>query len=60
MRLRDYIEVSRLAQELIVKEGLDYIEAVERAKEKVLSGRVGAHKSDNNFSKTNKNSITEN
>lgn len=43
------------AQKLIVKEGLSYIE-----KEKLISGRVGAHKSDNNLSKTNKNSITEN
>lgn len=60
MRLRDYIEVSRLAQELIEEEGLSYIDAVEKAKEKVLSGRVGAHKSDNNLSKQFKDSITEN
>ena len=45
------------AQKLIVKEGLSYIE---KEKEKLISGRVGAHKSDNNLSKTNKNSITEN
>lgn len=32
------------AQKLIVKEGLSYIEAIEKAKEKLLSGRVGAHK----------------
>lgn len=59
MRLRDYIEVSRLAQELIAEEGLSYIDAIEKA-EKLLSDRVGAHKSVNSISKTIKNSITEN
>lgn len=48
------------AQKLIVKEGLSYIEAIEKAKEKLLSGRVGAHKSDNNLSKQFIDSITEN
>ena len=48
------------AQKLIIKEGLTYIEAIEKAKEKLLSGRVGAHKSDNNLSKQFKDSITEN
>ena len=48
------------AQKLIAKEGLDYIEAVEKAKEKLLSDRVGAHKSENNLSKQFKDSITEN
>ena len=33
MRLRDYIEVARLAQELIAEEGLSYIDAIEKAKE---------------------------
>lgn len=46
------------AQKLIVKEGLDYIEAIKIAKEKVLSDRVGAHKSDNNFSKSINDSIS--
>lgn len=31
------------AQKLIAKEGLDYIEAVEKAKELIESERVGAH-----------------
>ena len=60
MKLRDYIEVSRLAHEIVEHEGLSYKAAIEKAKEKLLSGRVGARKSDNNLSKTNKNSITEN
>ena len=60
MRLRNYIEVSRLAQELIEEEGLNYKDAIEKAKEKLLSDRVGAHKSDNNLSKQFKDSITEN
>ncbi len=60
MRLRDYIEVSRLAQELIAEEGLSYIDAIEKAKEKLLSDRVGAHKSENSISKQFKDSITEN
>ena len=60
MKLRDYIEVARLAHEIVEHEGLSYKDAIEKAKEKLLSDRVGAHKSDNNLSKTNKNSITEN
>lgn len=48
------------AQKLIVKEGLSYKEAIEKAKEKLLSDRVGAHKSENSISKTFKDSITEN
>lgn len=60
MKLRDYIEVARLAHEIVEHEGLSYKAAIEKAKEKLLSGRVGARKSDNNLSKTNKNSITEN
>lgn len=59
-KLRDYIEVARLAHEIVEQEGLSYKDAIEKAKEKLLSGRVGAHKSENNLSKTNKNSITEN
>lgn len=60
MKLRDYIEVARLAHEIVEHEGLSYKAAIEKSKEKLLSGRVGARKSDNNLSKTNKNSITEN
>lgn len=58
MRLRDYIEVSKLAQELIEEEGLSYIEAIEKAKEKLLSDRVGSHKTDNNLSKQFNDSIS--
>lgn len=60
MRLRDYIEVARLAQEIIAEEGLSYKAAIEKAKEKLLSDRVGAHKSVNSISKKFKDSITEN
>ena len=48
------------AQKLIIKKGLSYIEAIEKAKEKLLSDRVEAHKSDNNLSKQFNDSITEN
>lgn len=49
------------AQKLIAKEGLDYIEAVEKAKELIGSERVGAHvNSDSINSKEIKDSITEN
>ena len=49
------------AQELIAKEGLDYIEAVEKAKELIGSERVGAHvDSDSINSKEINDSITEN
>ena len=55
MRLRDYIEVARLAHEIVEHEGLSYKAAIEIAKEKLLSDRVGAHKSENSDSKINKN-----
>lgn len=48
------------AQRLIIKERLGYLEAIEIAKEKLLSDRVGAHKSENSISKQFKDSITEN
>ena len=49
------------AQKLIAKEGLDYIEAVEKAKELIGSERVGAHvDSDSINSKEINDSITEN
>ena len=47
------------AQKLIAKEGLDYIEAVEKAKELIGSERVGAHvNSDSINSKEIKDSIS--
>lgn len=46
------------AQRLIAKKGLDYIEAIEKAKEKLLSDRVGAHKSVNSDSKEFNDSIS--
>ena len=57
MKLRDYIEVARLAHEIVEHEGLSYKDAIEKA-EKLLSDRVGAHKSVNSISKTIKDSIT--
>lgn len=60
LKLRDYIEIARLAQELVEEQGLSYKTAIEKSKEKLLSGRVGTHKSDNNTSKQFKDSITEN
>ena len=48
------------AQKLIIKKGLSYIEAIEKAKEKLLSDRVGAHKSENSISNRINHSITEN
>ena len=48
------------AQRLIIKERLGYLEAIEIAKEKLLSDRVGAHKSVNSDSKEINDSITEN
>lgn len=48
-------------QKLIAKEGLDYKEAIEKAKELIGSERVGTHvDSDSINSKENKDSITEN
>lgn len=49
------------AQKLIIKEGLSYIEAIEKAKELIGSERVGAHvNSDSINSKEINDSITEN
>ena len=49
------------AQKLIIKKGLSYIEAIEKAKELIGSERVGAHvNSDSINSKEIKDSITEN
>ena len=38
-KLRDYIEVARLAHEIVEQEGLSYKDAIEKAKEKLLSGK---------------------
>ena len=59
LKLRDYIEIARLAQELVEEQGLSYKTAIEKAKEKLLSDRVGAHKSENSISKEFNDSITE-
>lgn len=49
------------AQKLIIKKGLSYIGAIEKAKELIGSERVGAHvNSDSINSKEIKDSITEN
>ena len=60
MRLRDYIEVARLAQEIVEDQGTSYQEAIKKAKEKLLSDRVGAHKSENSITNRINHSITEN
>lgn len=59
MRLREYLDVAKLVQMYVETEGLDYEVAFEKAKEKLSSDRVGAHKSDNNLSNRNNDSITE-
>ena len=49
------------AQKLIIKKGLSYIGAIEKAKELIGSERVGSHvNSDSINSKEIKDSITEN
>ena len=49
------------AQKLIIKKGLSYLEAIEKAKELIGSERVGSHvNSDSINSKEIKDSITEN
>ena len=49
------------AQKLIIKKGLSYIGAIEKAKESIGSERVGSHvNSDSINSKEIKDSITEN
>lgn len=57
MRLRDWAEIPRLAHAYVEAYGISYLEAVKRAKEKLLSDRVGAHKSVNSLIKTFKDSI---
>lgn len=59
LRLRDYLDLANLVQAYVEADGLSYEEAFEKAKEKLSSDRVGAHKSDNNISKNINDSITE-
>ncbi|SCJ98985.1 Uncharacterised protein [uncultured Clostridium sp.] len=60
LRLRDFPKIHELAQMYVEVDGMGYKDAIKKAKEKLSSERVGAHKSDNNISKTFKDSITEN
>ena len=57
LRLRDYLDLAKLVQAYVETYGLTYEEAFEKAKEKLLSDRVGAQKSDNNLSKQFNDSI---
>lgn len=59
LRLRDYLSVdlAKLMQMYREAEGLSYDEALVKAKEKLLSDRVGAHKSENSISKQINDSI---
>ena len=58
LRLRDYLDLAKLVQAYVETYGLSYEEAFEKAKEKLLSDRVGAHKSVNSISKTINDSIS--
>ena len=51
MTLKDFLDLAKLVQSYIEAYGLSYEEAIERAKEKLLSDRVAAHKSENSISK---------
>ena len=60
MRLRDFPKVAELAQMYVEADGMTYKEAIQKAKEKLSSERVGAQiNSDNNISKEFNDSITE-
>lgn len=59
VRLRDYLDLAKLVQAYVETYGLSYEEAFEKAKEKLSSDRVGAHKSENSISKQINDSITE-
>lgn len=60
MRLRDFPTVAELAQMYVEADGMTYKEAIQKAKEKLSSDRVGAQiNSDNNISKEFNDSITE-
>lgn len=52
MTEHDYVkEVARLAHKMTAEKGTDYYIAIEKVEEKLLSDRVGAHKSVNSISK---------
>lgn len=60
MRLRDFPKVAELAQMYVESDGMTYKEAIQKAKEKLSSDRVGTQiNSDNNISKEFNDSITE-
>ena len=60
MILRDFPKVAELAQMYVEADGMTYKEAIQKAKEKLSSDRVGAQiNSDNNISKEFNDSITE-
>lgn len=60
MKSKQLDDISTLAHIYVETEYLDYNIAIEKAKEKLLSDRVGAHKSENSISKEFNDSITEN
>lgn len=60
MKSKQLDDISTLAHIYVEIEYLDYNIAIEKAKEKLLSDRVGAHKSENSISKEFNDSITEN
>ena len=60
LRLRDFPKIHMLAQIYVEVDGMGYKDAIQKAKEKLLSDRVGAHKSENSNSKEFNDSITEN
>lgn len=60
LRLRDFPKIHELAQMYVEVDGMGYKDAIKKAKEKLLSDRVGAHKSENSISKQINDSITEN
>lgn len=51
LRLSEFLDLAKLVQSYVEAYGLSYEEAIERAKEKLLSDRVAAHKSNNSISK---------
>ncbi len=59
LRLRDFPKIHELAQMYVEVDGMGYKDAIQKAKEKLLSDRVGAHKSENSNSKQFNDSITE-
>lgn len=57
LRLRDFPKIHMLAQIYVEVDGMGYKDAIQKAKEKLLSDRVAARNSDNNISKTINDSI---